>query len=246
MTTGVRKNNRYICEILPKIYMIDSQRNISELEQDILMYQEEKILGAVREDRCIFDSGKKCRQCFTCMGVIGKKNPLELNLLETTRLLEYQMIHLNMENFTEKVNRYFYRNGGYSEEIRYAIVPDIDSIFKIQSSAWHRERDMQMSVDRLSKGMRSIYMLSLLEAYVDERQKLPCIIMMEETGKFSCTRSFKKLPERNFVPSFPEKIKFMFSTHSPNVIFNFTSGQIRQIVLDKDYFSVVKAHTECG
>ena len=68
MTTGVRKNNRYICEILPKIYMIDSQRNISELEQDILMYQEEKILGAVREDRCIFDSGKKCRQCFTCMG----------------------------------------------------------------------------------------------------------------------------------------------------------------------------------
>ena len=239
---GVRKNNRYICEILPKIYMIDSQRNISELEQDILMYQEEKILGAVREDRCIFDSGKKCRQCFTCMGVIGKKNPLELNLLETTRLLEYQMIHLNMENFTEKVNRYFYRNGGYSEEIRYAIVPDIDSIFKIQSSAWHRERDMQMSLDRLSKGMRSIYMLSLLEAYVDERQKLPCIIMMEEPEIFLHPQLQKVAGEILYRLS--RKNQVMFSTHSPNVIFNFTSGQIRQIVLDKDYFSVVKAHTD--
>ena len=239
---GVRKNNRYICEILPKIYMIDSQRNISELEQDILMYQEEKILGAVREDRCIFDSGKKCRQCFTCMGVIGKKNPLELNLLETTRLLEYQMIHLNMENFTEKVNRYFYRHGGYSEEIRYAIVPDIDSIFKIQSSAWHRERDMQMSVDRLSKGMRSIYMLSLLEAYVDERQKLPCIIMMEEPEIFLHPQLQKVAGEILYRLS--RKNQVMFSTHSPNVIFNFTSGQIRQIVLDKDYFSVVKAHTD--
>ena len=43
---GFKNNNRYIPMIFPKVYMLDSQRNVSELERDILMYQEEKVLGA--------------------------------------------------------------------------------------------------------------------------------------------------------------------------------------------------------
>lgn len=238
---GVKKNNRYIPMVLPKIYMIDSQRNIFELEQDILMYQEEKVLGAVRENRCIFDKAKKCNQCFNCIGVIGRKKPLELNLLETTRLLEYQMIHLNMRDFTRKVNQYFYRNGGYSEDIRYEIEFDIDEIFKIRSAAYHRERDNDMPVSKLSKGMRSIYMLSLLEAYVDERQKLPCIIMMEEPEIFLHPQLQKTASEILYRLS--RKNQVIFSTHSPNMIFNFTSGQIRQIVLDEDFYSTAKEQT---
>lgn len=238
---GVKKNNRYIPMVLPKIYMIDSQRNISELEQDILMYQEEKVLGAVRENRCIFDKAKKCNQCFNCIGVIGRKNPLELNLLETTRLMEYQMIHLNMHDFTKKVNQYFYRNGGYSEEIRYEIEFDIDEVFKLRSAAYHRERDNDMPVSKLSKGMRSIYMLSLLEAYVDERQKLPCIIMMEEPEIFLHPQLQKTASEILYRLS--RKNQVIFSTHSPNMIFNFTSGQIRQIVLDGDFYSTAKEQT---
>ena len=85
---------------------------------------------------------------------------------------------------------------------------------------------MQMSLDRLSKGMRSIYMLSLLEAYVDERQKLPCIIMMEEPEIFLHPQLQKVAGEILYRLS--RKNQVMFSTHSPNVIFNFTSGQIRQ------------------
>ena len=239
---GFKNNNRYIPMIFPKVYMLDSQRNISELERDILMYQEEKVLGAVRENRCMFDKAKTCTQCFNCIGVIGKKNPLELNVLETTRLLEYQMIHLNMYDFTEKVNRYFVRNGGYSEEIRYQMDFDIDEVLKIESMAYHRERRLEMPVKKLSKGMRSIYMLSLLEAYIDERQKLPCVIMMEEPEIFLHPKLQKTAGEILYRLS--QKNQVIFSTHSPNVIFNFTSRQIRQIVLDEDYYSVVRSHTD--
>ena len=35
-----------------------------------------------------------------------------------------------------------------------------------------------------------------------------------------------------------KKNQVFFSTHSPNMIFNFTSRQIRQILLDKDCYSV--------
>lgn len=239
---GFKNNNRYIPMIFPKVYMLDSQRNISELERDILMYQEEKVLGAVRENRCMFDKAKTCTQCFNCIGVIGKKNPLELNVLETTRLLEYQMIHLNMHDFTEKVNRHFVRNGGYSEKIRYQMDFDIDEVLKIESMAYHRERRLDMPVEKLSKGMRSIYMLSLLEAYIDEQQKLPCVIMMEEPEIFLHPKLQKTAGEILYRLS--QKNQVIFSTHSPNVIFNFTSGQIRQIVLDEDYYSVVRPHTD--
>ena len=38
----------------------------------------------------------------------------------------------------------------------------------------------------------------------------------------------------------------MFTTHAPNLIFNFNSRQIRQILLDKDAYSVVREKTDLG
>jgi len=38
----------------------------------------------------------------------------------------------------------------------------------------------------------------------------------------------------------------MFSTHSPNLIFNFNSRQIRQVVLDEADCSVIRSHTDIG
>jgi len=43
-----------------------------------------------------------------------------------------------------------------------------------------------------------------------------------------------------------EKNQVMFTTHAPNLIFNFNSRQIRQILLDKDAYSVVREKTDLG
>jgi hypothetical protein len=41
-----------------------------------------------------------------------------------------------------------------------------------------------------------------------------------------------------------KKNQVIFSTHSPNLIFNFSSKQIKQVVLDSEYYTVVKQETD--
>ena len=84
-------------------------------------------------------------------------------------------------------------------------------------------------------------MLSMLEAYVEEEYSLPCIILIEDPELFLHPQLQKIASEILYRLS--TKNQIIFSTHSPNMIFNFTSKQIRQVVLDKNYCTTVQAAT---
>lgn len=46
------------------------------------------------------------------MGVINRKKPQELTLVETSRLMQYKMFSLNLNTFADRLNSYFSKNGG--------------------------------------------------------------------------------------------------------------------------------------
>lgn len=106
---GFRKNNKYIKEVLPKVYFIDNERNIKEYQDDLLRLQDNMELADVREDICMFDKSKKCNRCFECIGIIEKKQPHELSVHETSKLLEYKLYNQNLNRFAEQVNKYLPR-----------------------------------------------------------------------------------------------------------------------------------------
>lgn len=85
-------------------------------------------------------------------------------------------------------------------------------------------------------------MLSLLESYLEDEERVPGMILMEDPGEFSCTLPYRRNPVK-FCTDFPEKAKVIFTTHSPNLLFQFNSRQIRQMVLDEDGYSVIRSHT---
>lgn len=93
---GVHKNNNYIKNVFPKIYFVDHYRNNVDLKEDFMMLQGDKSLQQLKDNRCIFDGTKSCRQCFDCIGVINKKKPEELTLLETSRLMQYKVTERNV------------------------------------------------------------------------------------------------------------------------------------------------------
>ena len=41
-----------------------------------------------------------------------------------------------------------------------------------------------------------------------------------------------------------KKNQVIFSTHSPNMLFNFSTRQIKQVILDRDYYTVVREGEE--
>ena len=85
-------------------------------------------------------------------------------------------------------------------------------------------------------------MLSMLETYTDEKARLPSIIIVEDPEIFLHPQLQKASSEILYHLS--KKNQVMFTTHSPNLLLNFTSKQIRQIVLDPAGYSVVNERAD--
>ena len=238
-----RKNNPYIPMILPRIYRITADRDLRQLQNDLLMFQENRQLRKLRSGSCIFDPAKACSHCFRCIGLIDQKKPAELSAVETARLLEYKIYQLNFSSFSQKLSENFLKNGGY-EEIRCSINCDTDQMFSVTVTACNEKGGTETPVEYLGKGMRSIYMLSLLETYVAEPDRIPSIILVEDPEIFLHPQLQKMCCEILYRLSLKNQV--IFQTHSPDLLFNFTARQIRQVVLDDDMYSVIREKTDLG
>ena len=175
---GFRKNNPNLRVIFPKIYFIDNSRNIQSIQEDILEFQGREELRDLRDEVCMFDKSKRCNHCFACIGEMQNKLPHDLSIHETTRLLEYKLFQLNLNQFSDKLNANFQKNGGANQEIQYNIKLDIDQMIQVETLVHHKERDIYGPIGTLGAGLKSIYVLSLLKTYIEEKDYVvPCIIM---------------------------------------------------------------------
>ena len=238
---GQEKNNPYIKEVLPKVYYIGTNRDLKQFQDDMLLFQESVQLSKMRSQECILDPARKCNRCFGCIAGIEAKEAKELAIYETARLLEYKMYQLNLQDFSRRVNENYRMNGGL-EEINYTVSCNMDQLFHIDVEARHKEHSLVRPVEKLGNGMRSIYMLSLLETYVEDEKQIPSIIIMEYPEMF-LHPSLQKNAGR-ILYHLSKKNQVMFTTHSPNMLANFTKGQLCQIVTDEEGYSIARPNAD--
>ncbi len=239
---GYQKNNPHITTILPKIYHIDQTRNLEALQSDVFSFYDKESFQKLKDNQCTFDTTKTCNRCFQCIGLINKKTPEELTLFETARLLQYKLFHTRLHEFAQKVNDHFQANGSPSQEIQYIQDFNLDTLLHIDTIVYNKTRGGTVGpLHMLSEGIRSIYALSLLETYIEEDGTLPCIIMMEDPEIYLHPQLQKIAGE--ILLRLSKKNQVIFSTHSPNLIFNFSTRQIKEVVLDQDYYTTVKENT---
>ncbi len=238
---GRKKNNPHIREIFPQIYYIDTQRDLGQFQNDLLLWMEDDLIRQMRSDCCIFDRSKKCRRCFDCIGLISQKNVEELNAFEAAKLLDYKLYQLNLDDFSKRLNENFRRNGG-QEEIRYSMNRDMERMLSVTSESYSPGQNLTKPVDKMGKGMRSVYMLSLLETYAEGSGQNQGIVVVEEPEIFLHPEMQKVAGQILYRLS--KKNQVIFSTHSPNLLSNFNTRQIRQIVLDDSGSSSVAKKTD--
>lgn len=238
---GFRKQNRYIPQLLPSVYYLDSQRNLETIQNHLLSFMENDLLNQMRTDCCLFDRAKTCTHCFSCMGLINKKTPQELNAFETEKLLEYKLYHLNLKDFSSKVNQHFGQNSQYHGQVIYELTCHTGDIFKVQGYMKQKHHAQPVPLTHLGKGMRSIYLLSLLEAYMEDEDRLPALILMEDPEIYLHPQ-LQKISSQ-ILYRLSKKSQVIFTTHSPNLLFQFHSRQIRQVVLDANGYSAIRQHT---
>ena len=238
---GVMKHNPYIVEILPKLHFIDTTRNLAAFQEDLLIFQKSKELSCLRSNKCMFDKAKCCNHCFSCIGLINQKKPEDLQLHETAKLLEYKIFQLNISEFSKKMNANYRKNGGV-EDIYYSLSYDMEKMFSIEVDTWHEELKRSNSVENLSNGMKSIYMLSMLETYIEDENIMQSIIVVEYPELFlhpSLQKTASKILYR-----LSKKNQVIFTTHSPNMVSNFTRGQICQMILDENGYSTARQNAD--
>lgn len=238
---GVNKNNLYILEVFPKIYYVDTERRVEQLQSDLLLLQEDEILKRMRSGCCMFNQARDCSYCFSCIGLIEQKNPAELDVFETSKLLDYKLYQLNLDAFAGRVNDCFHKNGG-RESILYSMNRDVEKILEVTTEIRHPAQNVPRPISHMGKGMRSIYLFSLLEAYTQVEESLSSIIMIEDPEIFLhpslqkvCGTILYRLSAKNQV---------IFTTHSPNLLPNFNSKQIRQVILREDGSSDIRKKTD--
>ena len=238
---GVHKNNRYIPMLFPKVYYIDAQRNLDFLQENILMLQEDELLKQMRSDCCLFDQAKKCNHCFSCIGLLNQKKTEELNAFETAKLLDYKLYRLNLDTFSTRVNENFRKNGG-KEQIFYSMNRDIEKMLSVTAEIYDQKQERYKPIECMGKGMRSIYLLSLLETCKETRKGEPSLILMENPEIFLHPKLQKE--SGDILYRLSKWSQVIFSTHSPDLLSDFNSRQIRQMYQGEDGYSRVCEKTD--
>ena len=75
------------------------------------------------------------------------------------------------------------KNGG-QDEILYSMNRDVERMLKVTTEIHNPAQNLTRPVAKMGKGMRSIYMLSLLETYTGTEGRIPSILMIEDPEIF--------------------------------------------------------------
>lgn len=230
---GFKKNNPLIIDVFPKIHYISTARDASDIQQEIFANNSQ--LKSLKSGSCLFDKSRDCINCFQCIGKINKKKPEDLTIHETARLMQYKLHALGFEEFMERFNYYFHKNGSQMESMEFAMDFDVRDAFNPSIYLKNNERGVESKISELSAGMKSIYILSLLETYVETSSSISSIILIEDPEMYLHPQLQKSASE--ILYRLTKKNQVIFTTHSPNLIFNFNSHQIKQIYLDHDGYT---------
>ena len=123
------------------------------------------------------------------------------------------------------------------EELVYSMNQNVEQMLSVTVETWNERQNKRRSIDCMGQGMRSIYMLSLLETYEEEERRNPGIILVEDPEIFLHPRLQRVAGEILYRLSWKNQV--IFSTHSPNLLANFNSRQIRQIRLGEDGYCLL-------
>lgn len=119
---------------------------------------------------------------------------------------------------------------------------DMERMLSVTAETYSPGQNLTKPVEKMGNGMRSVYMLSLLETYAQGNGQNQGIVVVEEPEIFLHPQMQKVAGKILYRLS--KKNQVIFSTHSPNLLSNFNTRQIRQIVLNEKGCSSVAERTD--
>ena len=235
---------KFVTYFSPEISYIHDERNFSEeengktntLTSDLFI---NKILNKDRNSavKCS-DCNKNNKRCDDCCRLIKKKTAVDLTIDDLEKLTQRQLREIS-EGVSQTISYYFEEN--YQKDYKIKIDPTCNinkSVAGLSTIIYDPNIKKELSISNVGAGLRSIYNLSLLQAHnklykKDLSNKKEMIYLLEEPEIYLHPSLQKEMCSTLYEIS--QSNQLFFTTHSPLLLKNFDSTQIRKLSLNQRY-----------
>lgn len=226
---------------LPKIAFIDETRNFLEEETGKSKTLTSNIFNNVLTNKLFNSAELTCKECENrdcetrCIDQIYGKQIEVLSLNELEKLVNYKTNQASI-GVTRSISQRFQRN--YRPDYRVIIQATscIDKSFILSTKIFDPMLNSEINLSNVGAGVWSIYILSLLQAYQEMMGKYS-IFIIEEPELYLHPELQKSMARTLWEISNANQV--FFTTHSPIMLKEFNSNEVRNVKLDMDHYKTI-------
>lgn len=230
------KEIRDITSLLPNIAFINDDRNFIEEETGKPKTFTANLFNNVLIDTIYDKSQISCRICddrnckVKCIQPLYDKKVETLSLNELEKLVNYKT-NISSQKITQSITKNFQKN--YREDYKIALkaTSSIDKSYTLSTKIFDPMLESEIDLSNVGAGVRSIYILSLLQSYQDI-MKNNYMFIIEEPELYLHPELQKSMAKTLFNISMNNQV--IFTTHSPIMLKDFDIEDVRSIRLDID------------
>lgn len=239
--------NKDISSLFPNVAFIDDTRYFEEEETGKARTITSNLFSQVLKAQSLSVGGsiscEKCNRtdCDThCINEIRQKSPMELTIDDLQKLINYKT-HNSAESITRSITERFQNNYQNHFKINIKATSNIDKSFTITTKIYDPNLDAEIDLSNVGAGVRSIYILSLLQSFQAINSK-HTIFIIEEPELYLHPELQKAMA--NTLAQISNVCQVVFTTHSPIMLRAFCNSDIRKVRLnEEEYYSIVEPTT---
>ncbi|PGW64693.1 hypothetical protein COE26_27795 [Bacillus cereus] len=222
-------------KILPLLAFIDDDRNFSEEENGKSKTITADLFGNYIMKRttdtiiCQFCSDNGCDRC---MEQILQKQVQDLEIEDLEKLLKRKVKKQSMD-VSIKVSELFQKNYAGDYTVEFEPKSDVNKSLSISTKVYASNINRVIDLANVGAGVRSIYILSLLQAYHEISNKNNIIFIIEEPEIYLHPSLQKKMS--SILMEISRQTQIIFTTHSPLMLKNFELEQVRKVFMNESY-----------
>ena len=228
------KETRDITLLLPNIAFINDDRNFFEEETGKSKTFTANLFNNVLIDQVYDKSQISCKICddrnckVNCIQPLYDKKVETLSVNELEKLVNYKT-NISSQKITQSITENFQKN--YREDYKIAIkaTSSIDKSYTLSTKIFDPMLDKDIDLSNVGAGVRSIYILSLLQAYQDIMEN-NYMFIIEEPELYLHPELQKSMVKTLYNISMNNQV--IFTTHSPIMLKDFDIEDVRSIKLD--------------
>lgn len=237
--------NKDIVYLLPSVAFIDDSRNFSEEETGKTKTITASIFNTILKSELIRNVDIDCHNCNRddcdkfCINAISKKEPMNLSIEELQKLINYKTKNSSVQ-FTSSISERFAKNYQDGFKVNIKATSNIDKSFSIITKLFDPSLNSEVELSNVGAGVRSVYILSLLQSYQAISAK-HTIFIIEESELYLHPQLQKSMAKT--LSEIAENNQVIFTTHSPIMLREFSTSNIRKIKLNEENYCSIAENT---